>query len=247
MKYITYDGRYSNLHLVHFKLLSHLQHGRRVNVPNFLYHLISISAKETQRGGNHSISHHSLIKLLVEHSLRDVSQMAWGAFEDILQFREENAHDAEEIAAQEKDIGEPSSPRVSAENEPHVANEAFPIAEEMVIETNIEDLSTHFQSGATSSRRKGKEIETIDTKEEIVEQPQAVQVSPAAKRCKVKENSPTATPPPETSPTDTLKMYSRRSRRGKQKTKAARDVIEVIFVETSEEGHKSQTEIQPQE
>lgn len=47
MKYNSCEGRYSNLHSPHFKLLSHLRHGRRVNIPNFLYHLIYISAKET--------------------------------------------------------------------------------------------------------------------------------------------------------------------------------------------------------
>lgn len=180
-----------------------------------------------------------------------------GAFKDILQFREENAPAVEEIASQEKDIGEPSSPRVSAENEPLVANEAFPIAKEVVIEINIEQPSTHFQSGVTSSKRKGKEIETVDVEEETMEHPQAAQISPASKRHKVKENylattppvenSPTTTPPVETSPTTTLKMYSRRSRRGKQKTKSVGDVIEVISVEMSEEGHGSQTEIQPHE
>lgn len=75
MKYITCEGRYSNLHSPHFKLLSHLRHGRRVNVPNFLYHLISTSAKETRKNGNRSVSHHGLVKLLVQWSLRDVSQM----------------------------------------------------------------------------------------------------------------------------------------------------------------------------
>lgn len=66
MEYITYDGRYSNLHSVHFKLQSHLQHGQRMIVLNLLHHLISISAKETQKGGSHFVSHHGLIKLLVE-------------------------------------------------------------------------------------------------------------------------------------------------------------------------------------
>lgn len=156
MKYITCDGRYSNLYSVHFKLPSHLQHGQRMNVPNFLYHLISTSEKETQRGVNHFVSHCDLIKLLVESSLRDVSHMAWGDFKDMLQFREENVPTAEEIATQEEDIREPSSPRVSAVNEHLIANEALPIAEEMIIESIIEQPFTHFQSGVIFSRRKGK-------------------------------------------------------------------------------------------
>lgn len=117
IKYITYKGRYSNLHSPHFKLLSHLRHGWRVNVPNFLYHLISISAKETWKNGNRSVNHHCLIKLLVEHSIRDVSQMEWGVFEDILQFRVEDALAADDPPVEEENIAEPSSLVVSAEND----------------------------------------------------------------------------------------------------------------------------------
>lgn len=78
MKYLTCEGIYSNLHSIHFKLLSHLWHGWIMNVPNILYNLLSISVEETQRGISWFVSHHGLIKLLVERSLRDVSQMTWG-------------------------------------------------------------------------------------------------------------------------------------------------------------------------
>lgn len=47
IRYITCEGRLSNLHLVHFKLLSHMRHGRRVNVPNVLHNLLSIMAAKT--------------------------------------------------------------------------------------------------------------------------------------------------------------------------------------------------------
>lgn len=82
--------------------------------------------------------------------------MSWGEFEDILQFGEENVLAAEEIAAQEENIGEPSSPMESAMSEPLVVEEALPNVEEMVIEPNIENPSTQTQSGATYSRIKGK-------------------------------------------------------------------------------------------
>lgn len=103
-----------------------------------------------------------MIKLLVERSLRDVSQMAWVVFEDILQFRFEDAPVVEELAAQEEDIGKTTSPRVSVGNEPPVAKEALTVIEDVVVETNIERPSTHLQRGATYFKRKGKEVETID-------------------------------------------------------------------------------------
>lgn len=55
--------------------------------------------------------------------------MAWGVFKDILQFREENAPAVEELAAQEEDIGEPSSPRAFTEDEPPIANEDLTVVE----------------------------------------------------------------------------------------------------------------------
>lgn len=73
MKYLTCEGRYSCLHSHHFKLPSHLCHRRRMNVPNILYNLLSISAKKTQKGRPHSVTHHCLIKLLVKRPLRDIS------------------------------------------------------------------------------------------------------------------------------------------------------------------------------
>lgn len=47
LKYLTCEGRFSCLYLYHFKLLSHLRHERRMNVPNILYNLLSISATKT--------------------------------------------------------------------------------------------------------------------------------------------------------------------------------------------------------
>ena len=46
--------------------------------------MLCISAEETQRGNVNSITHHALIKLLVEKSLRDSSPIPW---EDFVKFK----------------------------------------------------------------------------------------------------------------------------------------------------------------
>lgn len=94
--------------------------------------------KETRKNKNHFVSHHGLIKLLVEHSLRDVSQMEWGVFEDILQFRVEDAPVADDIVVEKENIEEPSSPIVSAENELLTTEGVVAIVEEEMVETNVE-------------------------------------------------------------------------------------------------------------
>lgn len=90
VKYLTCEGRKSCLHSLHFKLLSHIRHNRRMNVPNVLYNLLSIIAAKTQKGRPNFVLHHCLIKLLVDRSLRDVSQMSWDEFVSIRKFREVN-------------------------------------------------------------------------------------------------------------------------------------------------------------
>ena len=42
--------------------------------------MLYISAKETQKGKYNFVTHHALIKLLIERSLRDVSPMTWDEF-----------------------------------------------------------------------------------------------------------------------------------------------------------------------
>lgn len=42
--------------------------------------MLCISAKEIQKGKDNSVTHHALIKLLIERSLRDVSSMSWTKF-----------------------------------------------------------------------------------------------------------------------------------------------------------------------
>ena len=52
----------------------------QVNIPNFHYNMLCISAKETQKGKPNFVSHHALTKLLVEWSLRDSSPISWAQF-----------------------------------------------------------------------------------------------------------------------------------------------------------------------
>lgn len=59
-------------------------------MPNVLYHLLSIMAVETQKGRGNFVSHHCLIKLLVEKYLHEVSDMTWEEFLNIHQFRPEH-------------------------------------------------------------------------------------------------------------------------------------------------------------
>ena len=49
IRYLTCEGRFSNLHAHHFKLLSCIKHNMQVNVPNFLYNMLCISAEEAQK------------------------------------------------------------------------------------------------------------------------------------------------------------------------------------------------------
>ena len=42
--------------------------------------MLCISAEETQKGKENSVTHHALIKLLIKRSLRDVSPMTWDEF-----------------------------------------------------------------------------------------------------------------------------------------------------------------------
>lgn len=111
LKYLTCKGRFSCLHSHHFKLLSHMCHVRRMNVPRLLYNLLSISATETQKGRPHFVSHHCLIKILVEKFLRDVSPMLWNEFVETRMFRVEHIVIEEPLPSQEQEnLVEPSSP-----------------------------------------------------------------------------------------------------------------------------------------
>jgi hypothetical protein len=57
-----------------------MRHGLVVNVPNLLLNLLKKNASETQKGRENLVAHHALIKLLIAHSLRDVSPLSWQEF-----------------------------------------------------------------------------------------------------------------------------------------------------------------------
>ena len=80
IRYFTCEGRFLYLHAHHFKLLSCVRHNLAMNIPNFLYNMLCISAEETQKGKENSVTHHDLIKLLIERSLRDVSRLTLDEF-----------------------------------------------------------------------------------------------------------------------------------------------------------------------
>lgn len=80
IKYFIYEGRFSNLHAHHFNLLSHVRHNLLVNIPIVLFNMLCISAKETQKGKDNFVTHHALIKFLIEISFRDISPMSWEEF-----------------------------------------------------------------------------------------------------------------------------------------------------------------------
>lgn len=54
---------------------------------NVLYNLLSIMVAETQKGRDNFVSHHCLIKFLVEKSLHDVSGITYEEFINVDQFR----------------------------------------------------------------------------------------------------------------------------------------------------------------
>lgn len=80
IRYLTCEGRFSHLHAQHFKFLSYVRHNSQVNVPNSLYNMLGIGEEETQKEKTNSVTHHALIKLLVDRSLRDVSPLTWDEF-----------------------------------------------------------------------------------------------------------------------------------------------------------------------
>ena len=65
-----------------------------------MYNMLCISAEQTQKGKENSFTHHVLIKLLIERSLRDVSPMIWDEF--LQEATEQNIQEAKTKNAQEK-------------------------------------------------------------------------------------------------------------------------------------------------
>lgn len=62
IRYFMYEGRYSYLHGIHFKLLCSLRHANHpVNLPSFLFNIVKRQATFVQVGKDQSVSHHCLI------------------------------------------------------------------------------------------------------------------------------------------------------------------------------------------
>lgn len=173
--------------------------------------------------------------------------MEWGVFEDISQFRVEDALVVDEIAIENEEMGEPSSPIIFAENELLIAEGVVTIMEEEMVETNVEHPSTSFQRESTSSKRKGKELEGINVEDEPMVQPQEIQVSLVAKRRRPKRKTPIAKLQVETIPAATPKVYARRTRSTTQKVCLVSDATQIISVEASEEESPIEVEIQKED
>lgn len=75
------EGHYTYLHALHFKMLSHLRHDyRQVNLPNFLFNTVKKQASLVQLGKDQSVSHHCLIKLIIESELNKQEIGTWEKF-----------------------------------------------------------------------------------------------------------------------------------------------------------------------
>lgn len=134
-----------------------------MSVPNILYNVLSISETETQKDKPHTISHHCLIKLLVERSLRYVSPMYWNEFVEIRKFRVDNVGPVELLPTQKwenfenvEKTGshiEPSSSRMSPDQNVPEAEE--PLQEEASVGIPSQSLMK------TRLLHKGKMVATM--------------------------------------------------------------------------------------
>ena len=80
-RYISCDGRYSNVQLYHLRILMALK-GLKLNLPYFLLHSLhkmAIMVQCTIGNQDHSIFHHGLIKMLVQYQLVIVGK-TWDEF-----------------------------------------------------------------------------------------------------------------------------------------------------------------------
>lgn len=123
MKYITREGRFSIIFGYHFRLLHELRYGmdlptvRKLNLPYFLLQSLIECGTKLNAGVPDQLSHHGLIKLLVEDALHTYTiPIAWEIFrnmsrgddiktltEDISPYGNEEEEEKEEI---EKEINE---------------------------------------------------------------------------------------------------------------------------------------------
>ena len=80
------QGCYKYLHALNFKILAHLRHDyRKVNLPNFLFNIIKKQDSLVQSRSDLSISHHGLIKLILE---RELNKQAIGSLKEFFQLKE---------------------------------------------------------------------------------------------------------------------------------------------------------------
>ena len=80
IRYFTYEGRYTYLH-VHFKILSSLWYDNHpVNLPSFLYNIVKRQATNVQEGKAKSVSHHYLIRAIIERELTNQRLGTWDDF-----------------------------------------------------------------------------------------------------------------------------------------------------------------------
>ena len=80
-RYISCDGRYSNVQLYHLIILMALK-GLKLNLPYFLLHSLhkmAIMVQCTIGDQNRSLFHHELIKMLVQYQLVTVGK-TWDEF-----------------------------------------------------------------------------------------------------------------------------------------------------------------------
>ena len=71
--YITYEGRFNRVMIYHFKLMNHFTIKSPLNLPSYLYNILTkmahqVRAKPTKIPGR--LSHHGLIKLIVPELLQ---------------------------------------------------------------------------------------------------------------------------------------------------------------------------------
>lgn len=81
--------------------------------------MLYISAEETQKGKDNSITNHALIKLLIKWSLRDVSPLSWVEFVQAKTLQPQTAlHEqpSEENVAPTNELTEQNTQEVEAEN-----------------------------------------------------------------------------------------------------------------------------------
>lgn len=128
MKYITCEGRFCIVYGYHFQLLSELKHmidlppEQKLSISYFLLQSLILCGTKLKEGTPDQLSHHGLIKLLVQDSLHTYTiHRPWDIFrnmskyDDIWILAEErtssNSEEREHIEAEEKAKGKETHDR----------------------------------------------------------------------------------------------------------------------------------------